>query len=128
MSMLIRGGYYAVKKQILNVNLKPTTLLHEGLILTNKNMLITKLNLKKENNIDLNLLQSYFTSFLDIEFHEYTNYFLLILDKLSELKIVQFLIQKNIRGFELKNMSFEEILAHQFRILNFEDKDYNEDE
>jgi hypothetical protein len=53
MSMLIRGGYYAVKKQILNVNLKPTTLLHEGLILTNKNMLITKLNLKKENNIEL---------------------------------------------------------------------------
>ncbi len=83
---------------------------------------------KKENNIDLNLLQSYLTSFLDIEFHEYTNYFLLILDKLSELQIVQFLIQKNIRGFELKNMSFEEILAHQFRILNFEDKDYNEDE
>jgi hypothetical protein len=53
MSMLIRGGYYAVKKQILNVNLKPTTLWHEGLILTNKNMVITRLNPKKENNIEL---------------------------------------------------------------------------
>jgi hypothetical protein len=53
MSMLIRGGYYAVKKQILNVRIKPTTSWHEGLILTNKNMVITRLNPRKENNIEL---------------------------------------------------------------------------
>ena len=83
---------------------------------------------KKEHNIDLSLLQNYLNLFPEIEFHASDNYFLIILDKSSELQIVQFLIEKNIRGFELKNMSFEEILSHQFRILNFEDKDYNEDE
>jgi len=51
--MFIRGGYYAVKKQILNIKLKPTNLWHEGLILTNNNMVITRLNPRKEHNIEL---------------------------------------------------------------------------
>ena len=51
--MPIRGGYYAFTRQILNVRIKPTTAWHEGFILTNKNMVITRLNTRKENNIEL---------------------------------------------------------------------------
>ena len=45
--------YYAVSKQILNITLKPTYVWHNGLILTNKNMVISTLNTEKENKLEL---------------------------------------------------------------------------
>jgi hypothetical protein len=53
MSVFIKAGYYAVSKQILNITLKPTTVWHNGLILTNKNMLISTLNPENENKLEL---------------------------------------------------------------------------
>ena len=53
MSVFIKAGYYAISKQILNITLKPTTVWHNGLILTNKNMVISTLNPEKENKLEL---------------------------------------------------------------------------
>jgi hypothetical protein len=53
MSVFIKGGYYAVSKQILNITLKPTTLWHNGIILTNKNKVISTLNHENENKLEL---------------------------------------------------------------------------
>ncbi len=51
--MLIKGGYYAFSKKLLNVTLKPTNVWHTGLILTNKNLFITRLNPARENKLEL---------------------------------------------------------------------------
>jgi len=53
MSILIRGGYYAVSKKILNITLKPTTLWNSGIILTKYNKVISTLNPQNENKIVL---------------------------------------------------------------------------
>ena len=53
MSVFIKAGYYAVSKQILNITLKPTYVWHNGLILTNKNMVISTLNPENENKLEL---------------------------------------------------------------------------
>jgi len=53
MSVFIKAGYYAFSKQILNITLKPTYVWHNGLILTNKNMVISTLNPEKENKLEL---------------------------------------------------------------------------
>jgi hypothetical protein len=53
MSAFIKGGYYAVSKQILNITLKPTTLWHNGIILTNENKVISILNPENENKLKL---------------------------------------------------------------------------
>ena len=53
MSVFIKGGYFAISKQILNITLKPTTIWHNGIILTNKNMLISTLNHYNENKLKL---------------------------------------------------------------------------
>lgn len=53
MSVFIKGGYYAVTKQILNITLKPTTIWHNGIILTNKNKVISTLNPQNENKLKL---------------------------------------------------------------------------
>jgi hypothetical protein len=53
MSVFIKGGYYAVSKQILNITLKPTILWHNGIILTNENKVISTLNPENENKLKL---------------------------------------------------------------------------
>ena len=53
MSVFIKGGYYAVSKQLLNITLKPTTLWHNGIILTNKNKVLSTLNPQNENKLEL---------------------------------------------------------------------------
>ena len=53
MSVFIRGGYFAFSKKLLNITLKPTTAWHHGLLLTNKNQVITTLNPQKENKLEL---------------------------------------------------------------------------
>jgi hypothetical protein len=53
MSVFIKGGYYAVSKQLLNITLRPTTLWHNGIILTNKNKVISTLNPQNENKLEL---------------------------------------------------------------------------
>ena len=53
MSIFIKGGYYAVSKQLLNITLKPTTVWHNGIILTNKNKIISTLNPQNENKLEL---------------------------------------------------------------------------
>ena len=53
MSVFIKGGYYAVSKQLLNITLKPTTLWHNGIILTNKNKVLSTLNPENENKLVL---------------------------------------------------------------------------
>ena len=51
--MFIRGGYYAFSKQLLNITLKPTTVWHNGLLLTKHNKVISTLNPSKENKLEL---------------------------------------------------------------------------
>ena len=51
MSMFIKGGYYAISKKLLNITLKPTTLWHNGIILTNNNKVISTLNPENENKL-----------------------------------------------------------------------------
>jgi hypothetical protein len=53
MSIFIKCGYYAVSKQVLNITLKPTKLWHKGIILTNKNYVISTLNPDNENKLKL---------------------------------------------------------------------------
>lgn len=53
MSIFIKGGYYAVSKQLLNITLKPTTQWHNGIILTNKNKVLSTLNPQNENKLVL---------------------------------------------------------------------------
>lgn len=53
MSVFIKGGYYAISKKLLNITLKPTTLWHNGVILTHKNKVISTLNPENENKLEL---------------------------------------------------------------------------
>ena len=53
MSIFMKGGYYSVSKQILNITLKPTTIWHYGIILTNKNKALSTLNPHNENKLEL---------------------------------------------------------------------------
>jgi hypothetical protein len=53
MSVFIKGGYFAFSKQLLNITLTPTTVWHNGLVLTSKNKFITRLNPAKENKFEL---------------------------------------------------------------------------
>jgi hypothetical protein len=53
MSVFIKAGYYAVSKQILNITLKPTTIWHSGIILTNENKVISILNHENENKLEM---------------------------------------------------------------------------
>jgi hypothetical protein len=53
MSIFIRGGYYAFSKKLLNITLKPTTVWHNGLLLTNNNKVISTLNPSEENKLEL---------------------------------------------------------------------------
>lgn len=53
MSFIIRGGYDIVKKQILNIALKPSTIWHHGLVYVNKSMVISPLYARNENNLEL---------------------------------------------------------------------------
>ena len=53
MSVFIKCGYYAVSKQLLNITLKPTTVWHNGIILTTKNKVISTLNQENENKLEL---------------------------------------------------------------------------
>ena len=53
MSVFIKGGYFAFSKQLLNISLKPTTLWHNGIILTNKNQVLSTLNPDIENKLKL---------------------------------------------------------------------------
>jgi hypothetical protein len=53
MSILIKGGYYAISKKVLNITLKPTMMWHNGIILTNKNKVISTLNPWNENKLVL---------------------------------------------------------------------------
>jgi len=53
MSIFIKGGYYAISKQLLNITLKPTILWHNGIILTNQNKVISTLNPENENKLEM---------------------------------------------------------------------------
>jgi hypothetical protein len=53
MSVLLRCGYFAISKQLLNITLKPTILWHNGIILTNQNKVISTLNPQNENKLVL---------------------------------------------------------------------------
>ena len=51
MSVLIKGGYYAISKQFLNITLKPTTIWNSGIILTNENKVICTVKPDNENKL-----------------------------------------------------------------------------
>ena len=53
MSFLIKAGYDAIRKQVLNVSLKPNTLWHTGMVLVNKNMVVCTLNPRNENTLEV---------------------------------------------------------------------------
>ena len=53
MSVFIKSGYCAFSKQILNITLKPTTVWHNGLILTNHHQVLSTLNPANENKLKL---------------------------------------------------------------------------
>ena len=52
MSVFIKGGYYAVSKQFLNITLKPTTKWHHGL-LSFHNKVISTIDPLKENKLEM---------------------------------------------------------------------------
>jgi hypothetical protein len=53
MSIFIKGGYFAMSKQLLNITLHPTKMWHNGIILTQKNKVLSTLNPKIENKLEL---------------------------------------------------------------------------
>jgi hypothetical protein len=53
MSLLIKCGYYAISKHVLNLTLKPTNIWHNGIILTNKNKVISTLDSENENKLKM---------------------------------------------------------------------------
>jgi hypothetical protein len=53
MSFLINGGYNAIRKQILNICLKPTTIWSHGIVFVNKNMVACTLNPMNENKLEI---------------------------------------------------------------------------
>ena len=53
MSFIIKGGYDILRKQILNVSLKPTTIWHHGIVYVNRGMVAGTLSPLKENKLEI---------------------------------------------------------------------------
>ncbi len=53
MAFLIKGGYDAMRKQILNLSLYPTTIWHHGVVFVNKNMVACTLNPMHKNILEI---------------------------------------------------------------------------
>ena len=53
MSFLIKGGYDILRKQILNISLKPTTVWTNGILMVNENMYISSLTPNNKNKIEI---------------------------------------------------------------------------
>uniref|UniRef100_A0A6C0IMY4 Uncharacterized protein n=1 Tax=viral metagenome TaxID=1070528 RepID=A0A6C0IMY4_9ZZZZ len=53
MSFFIRGGYDTIRKQVLNISLKPTAIWHNGMVLVNKSMVVCTLHPHNVNTLEL---------------------------------------------------------------------------
>lgn len=83
----------------------------------------------KNTKIDLNSIKNQVTNWTSPEFIINNNQLSIIFNKENEIKLINLLLTMNITEFEIKNMSFEEILAGKFQIykseenLNYEQED-----
>lgn len=86
-------------------------------VLKNKYNEKVKIIIKKvRNDFDYSLLKDSISEFNEINFSEAGNSTNIVFEKQKELSTINSLIKMNITSFEVKTMSFEEILADKFHI------------
>ena len=53
MSFILRGGYDAIRKQVLNISLKRTDKWSQGLVLVQPNMFVSLIKSHNDNKIEI---------------------------------------------------------------------------
>jgi ABC-2 type transport system ATP-binding protein len=83
---------------------------------------------KTDKNINYSFIKEKISEFNIANFTEIGNNIHIIFDKSKELKTINTLIKLNIKSFEVKMMSFEEILADKFQIYKHDNSENDEQE
>lgn len=98
-------------------------------VLKNKYNEKVKIIVKKvDKNYEYSLLKDTISGFIDATFNDIGNNLNIVFDKKNELSIINTLIKLKITSFEVKKMSFEEILADKFQIFKSDHEEIIEDE
>lgn len=87
----------------------------------------TKITLK-DTSIDQNIFKEKITSWTQAEFFEINKQLNIVVNKQDEIKLINLLLSMKITNFELKTMSFEEILAGQFQIFKTDENNLNDED
>ena len=98
-------------------------------VLKNKYNEKVKIIVKKvDKNYEYSILKDTISGFIDATFNDIGNNLNIVFDKKNELSIINTLIKLKITSFEVKKMSFEEILADKFQIFKSDHEEIIEDE